>query len=82
MKLLFLLALIIVGPTATLFAAGPKSLLDGLIFHAPFDGGADARLAAGDGRIYTTPSSRDPAESKPGLNALPEEEPEYGLLLR
>jgi len=69
MKLLFLLALIIVVPTATLFAAGPKSLLDGLIFHAPFDGRADATLATGDGRIYTARPSRDPTDSKPGLNA-------------
>lgn len=69
MKLLFLLSLIIVGPTSTVFAAGPKSLLDGLIFHAPFDGGTDARLAAGDGRIYTAPPSRDPAESRLGLDA-------------
>lgn len=71
MKLLLLLSVSIVGPTATLFAGGPKGLLDGLIFHAPFDGGADAKLAAGDGRIYTAPPSRDPAEGKPGLN--PEE---------
>jgi hypothetical protein len=69
MKLFLLLTLSIVGPAANLFAAEPKSLLDGLIFHAPFDGGADARLAAGDGRIYTAPPSRDPAEGKPGLNA-------------
>ena len=27
-----------------------------------------ANLAAGDGRIYTAPPSRDPKESKPGLN--------------
>jgi len=69
MKLLLLLSLSIFGPTATLFAAGPEGLLDGLIFHAPFDGGADANFAAGDGRIHTAPPSRDPTESKPGLNA-------------
>jgi hypothetical protein len=69
MRLLLLLTLVIVSPAATLFASEPKSLLDGLILHAPFDGGADARVAAGDGRIYTAPPSRDPAEGKPGLNA-------------
>ena len=69
MKLFLLLSLSIVSLTATLFAAGPTELHDGLIFHAPFDGGADANLAAGDGRIYTAPPSRDPTQSKPGLNA-------------
>ena len=69
MKPLLLLSLSIVGPTTTLFAAGPAGLLDGLIFHAPFDGGADARQAAGDKRIYTAPPSRDPTQCKPGLDA-------------
>ena len=69
MKLLLLLPLSIVGLTAPAFAAGPKGLLDGLIFHAPFDGGADADLSAGDGHIYTAPPSRDPTKSKPGLKA-------------
>lgn len=69
MKLLLLLSLALVGQTASLFSAEPKSLLDGLIFHAPFDGGADARLAAGDGRIYTAPPSRDPTESRQGSDA-------------
>jgi hypothetical protein len=68
MKLLLLLFLNMVVLTSSLFAAGPKSFLDGLIFHAPFDGGADARLAVGDGGIYTAPPSRDPTESKPGLD--------------
>lgn len=69
MRVFLILTLIVVGPTVNVFAAGPESLLDGLIFHAPFDGGADARLAAGDGRIYTAPPSRDHTESQPGLNA-------------
>ena len=66
--LLLLLSLSIIGLTARLFAEGPEGLLDGLVFHAPFDGGADANLSAGDGRIYTAPPSRDPTEGKPGLN--------------
>ncbi len=70
MKLL-LLTLSIVGLTAPVFAAGPIGLHDGLVFHAPFDGKADADFSAGDGRIYTAPPSRDPRESKPSLN--PEE---------
>ena len=69
MKLLILLFLIIGGSAGNVLATEPKSLLDGLIFHAPFDGGIDARLAEGDGRIYTAPPSRDPAESRPGLDA-------------
>lgn len=69
MKPLLLLALIIVSPTTTTLAEGPKSHLDGLIFYAPFDGGTDARLATGDGQIYTAPPSRDPTESRLGLDA-------------
>ena len=71
MKLLFMLPLSIVGLMAPVFAAGPEGLHEGLIFHAPFDGGVDAKISAGDGRIYTAPPSRDPTQSKPGLN--PEE---------
>ena len=48
MRMICLLSLGIVGLTAPLLAAGPQELLDGLIFHAPFDDGSDARLAAGD----------------------------------
>jgi len=66
---LLILSLAIVGTTAPLFAAEPEGLLDGLIFHAPFDGEADATLAAGDKRIYTAPPSRDPTKRKPGLDA-------------
>lgn len=46
-----------------------KELLDGLIFFAPFDGSPDAQIAAGDGRIYTAPPSRDPTQRTRGLNA-------------
>jgi len=69
MRLLIHLLLIVGGPAPNLFAAEPESLLDGLVFHAPFDGGADARVATGDGRIYTAPPSRDPTDSRPGLDA-------------
>ena len=68
MKVLFILSTCMLITSSTLFAAEPKSLLDGLIFHASFDGKADARLAAGDKRIYTAPPSRDPTQSKPGLD--------------
>ena len=66
MKLL-LLSLCIVGLNAPLFAAGPKGLIDGLIFHAPFDGSADADFSAGDGRIYTAPPSRESDEKQTRL---------------
>lgn len=69
MKLAMLLSLVVAGPTAPLFAADPVKLDEGLIFHAPFDGSADARLADGDNRIYTAPPSRDPTQSKLGLDA-------------
>ena len=69
MKTALLVSLIISCPAAPLFASEPKELLDGLLFHAPFDGKADARFAAGDKRIHTAPPSRDPTASKPGLGA-------------
>ena len=65
----FLLSLSLIGLSAPVLAADPKELLNGLIFHAPFDGSADANVAAGDGQIYTAASSRDPSQSQPGLNA-------------
>ena len=33
-----------------------KALLDALHFHASFDGGADAKVATGDGRVFTADS--------------------------
>lgn len=33
-----------------------QTLLDALHFHASFDGGADAQVAAGDGRVFTADS--------------------------
>ncbi|MCA9174813.1 MAG: LamG domain-containing protein [Planctomycetales bacterium] len=69
MKLLLLLPLSIVSLTAPVFAASPEGLWEGLVFYAPFDGGPDAEISAGDGRIYTAPPSRDPTKSKPGLEA-------------
>lgn len=69
MRFLILLFLIIGGSAGDVFAVGPKSLLDGLIFHVPFDGGVNAKLAVGDGLIYTTPPSRDPSEGRLGLDS-------------
>lgn len=67
MKRLLLFSLGIVVQTSSMFAAGDEDRFDGLIFYAPFDGKADARIAAGDKRIYTAPPSRDPTKGKPGL---------------
>ena len=68
MKLPILFCLSFFNSIAAMFAAEPAQLLEGLVFHAPFDGTADAGLAAGDGRIHSAPPSRDPAKSKPGVD--------------
>jgi hypothetical protein len=46
--------------------ADRKSLLDALHFHASFDGDADAKLARGDGRVFTA-ESLERKQLKPGI---------------
>jgi hypothetical protein len=43
-----------------------KSLLDALHFHANFDGSADAKVAVGDGRVFTA-ESLDRKQMEPGI---------------
>ena len=43
------------------------SLENALAFHAPFDGGVDARYAAGDPKLYWSPTFARRAEAQPGL---------------
>ena len=80
MKLTLIAMILVLGTPA--FGAEPHALLNGLIFHAPFDGSADARVAAGDGRIHTAPPGWDVAKSTPGLSedavALATGEGRYG----
>src|SRR5688500_16251476 len=45
----------------------PQSMRDGLVFHAPFDGGTDASRAAGDPKLYWTPTFKQRDQAKPGL---------------
>ena len=60
-----------VGAIASLHALGPVStqtaLASALAFHAPFDGGVDARHAAGDPKLYWSPTFARRAEAQPGL---------------
>jgi hypothetical protein len=59
-------AIVLSGAPRIDVAAQP-SLADALVFHAPFDGGVDARLAAGDGRLHWSPTFARRAEAQPGL---------------
>ena len=47
--------------------AAQSALASALVFHAPFDGGADARRAAGDAKLYWAPTWGRRAEAQPGL---------------
>ncbi|MBM3786916.1 MAG: LamG domain-containing protein [Acidobacteria bacterium] len=38
-----------------------------LVFHANFDGGLEAKVAAGDKRLYSAPSYKEQRNAKPGL---------------
>ena len=44
-----------------------SSLAGALVFHAPFDGGVDAGHAAGDPKLYWSPTFARRAEAQPGL---------------
>jgi hypothetical protein len=57
---------------ASVCAAEPAALRSALLFHAAFDGRADADFAAGDARIYHAPTG-DRTQAKVGL-------PEDGLV--
>ena len=43
------------------------ALAQALVFHAPFDGGVDARHAAGDAKLYWSPTWARRQEAQPGL---------------
>ncbi len=43
-----------------------KALLESLHFHASFDGGADAKVASGDGRVFTA-ESLERKQMEPGI---------------
>ena len=58
-------ALVSLGTAAS--ATSQASLASALAFHAPFDGGVDARHAAGDPRLYWSPTFARRAEAQPGL---------------
>jgi hypothetical protein len=47
--------------------ATQASLAAALAFHAAFDGGVDARYAAGDPKLYWSPTFARRAEAQPGL---------------
>jgi hypothetical protein len=47
--------------------ASPRTLAKALTFHAPFDGGIDARFALGDKRLYAAPSYKEQDSAKPGI---------------
>ena len=46
---------------------GQASLANALVFHASFDGGVDAPYAAGDPKLYWSPTFARRAEAQPGL---------------
>jgi hypothetical protein len=48
-------------------AGAAQALGAALVFHAPFDGGVDARRAAGDPKLYWAPTWGRRAEAQPGL---------------
>lgn len=48
-------------------ASQDDALRKALVFHASFDGGADALRAAGDPKLYWAPSFKQRSEAKPGL---------------
>src|SRR5258708_4848579 len=43
-------------------------LKDALLFHADFDGTADARVALGDRRVFTAASYKEQDAAQPGLS--------------
>ena len=61
-KILCILALTGLGATAA-----ETNLRSALTFYASFDGGPDARHAAGDPRLYTASSMNKRQEAQPGL---------------
>jgi hypothetical protein len=57
----------VVTPSATSSRTTQASLASALAFHAPFDGGVDARHAAGDLTLYWSPTWARRSEAQPGL---------------
>ncbi len=60
-------ALAVVGVTETRPAGAQSSLASALVFHAPFDGGMNARVAAGDSALYWAPNWNRRQEAQRGL---------------
>ena len=57
MRIVLLTCLTILAPSVAVFAQEPtEALKSSLIFHASFDGTADAQLSRGDGKILTAES--------------------------
>ena len=48
-------------------ASSQASLASALVFHSSFDGSVDARYAAGDAKLYWSPTWARRAEAQPGL---------------
>ena len=57
----------VVSLNAAVMLRSQASLADALAFHAPFDGGVEARHAAGDPKLYWSPTFARRAEAQPGL---------------
>jgi hypothetical protein len=55
------------GVDVTSAARAQAALASALVFHAPFDEGVDARIAAGDPKLYWAPTWGRRAEAQPGL---------------
>lgn len=71
MRIPILCTALAIGAVVSLNAAttptSQASLAGALAFHAPFDGGVDARHAAGDPKLYWSPTFARRAEAQPGL---------------
>ncbi len=59
----------VVSLNAAITPTSQASLAGALAFHAPFDGGVDARHAAGDPKLYWSPTFARRAEAQPGTAA-------------
>jgi hypothetical protein len=63
------LVLVLVMMAGAASAEVPASLRKALLLHAPFDGGADARYARGDKRIYSAPNYKTLDKAEAGMSA-------------
>lgn len=53
---------------ALISPAYPADWRTDVVFRATFDGSLDARIAAGDSKIYSAPSYKEQAAAKPGID--------------